>query len=101
MSSYSIPSQEIGLGNVSEMTYFVSNGTQNHNSINNVLSLRLTRDLFAIASRTIQAPISETAELVVSSVLCVILCRRRIHISLAPMAAKRYASADGHFGSFR
>jgi len=30
--SVSIPSQEIGLGNVSEMTYFVSSGTYNHNS---------------------------------------------------------------------
>jgi len=32
---FSIPSREIGLGNVSEMTYVVSSGTQNHNSIRN------------------------------------------------------------------
>ena len=32
--SFSIPSQEIGLGNVSEMTNFVSSGTWNHNSVN-------------------------------------------------------------------
>jgi len=29
-----IPGQEIGLGNVSEMTYFVSSGTKNHNLVN-------------------------------------------------------------------
>ena len=32
--SFSIPSQELGLGNVSEMTYSVSSGMQNLNSIN-------------------------------------------------------------------
>jgi len=32
--SFSIPSQEIGLGNVCKMTYFASSGTQKHNSIN-------------------------------------------------------------------
>jgi len=31
---FSIPSQEIGLENVSEMTWSVSSGTENHNSVN-------------------------------------------------------------------
>jgi len=34
--SFSIPSQEIGFGNVSEMTYFLSSGSQNLNSENSV-----------------------------------------------------------------
>jgi len=34
---FSIPSQEIALGNVSEMTYFVLSGTQGHNSANHQL----------------------------------------------------------------
>ena len=38
--SFSTPSQDNGLGNVSEMTYFVSSGTWNLNLINNYRSCR-------------------------------------------------------------
>jgi len=34
-----IPSQEIGLGNISEMTYFVSSGTWNHSSLNTAVMM--------------------------------------------------------------
>ena len=37
--SFSIPSEEVGLGNISEMTYFVSRGMQN-----SVLTNKLTEE---------------------------------------------------------
>ena len=45
---FSIPSQEIGLENVSEMTYLVSSGTLNHNSINQACGMHLINLVFHI-----------------------------------------------------
>ena len=69
--SFSIPSQEIGLGNVSEITYFVLTGMQNLNSISKSLWKVLISNVICCLTHGAVNPEHSRLDYLFHSVFCV------------------------------